>query len=33
VYVLQTEKTIDEKIWSALRDKRAMSDVAMWELK
>ena len=33
VYVLQTEKTIDEKIWAALHDKRALSDVAMWELK
>ena len=33
VYVLQTDKTIDEKIWAALHDKRAMSDVAMWELK
>jgi SNF2 family DNA or RNA helicase len=33
VYVLLTDKTIDEKIWMALRDKRAMSDVAMWELK
>ena len=33
VYVLQTGKTIDEKIWAALHDKRAMSDVAMWELK
>jgi SNF2 family DNA or RNA helicase len=33
VYVLQTDKTIDEKIWAALHDKRALSDVAMWELK
>jgi SNF2 family DNA or RNA helicase len=33
VYVLLTDKTIDEKIWTALRDKRAVSDVAMWELK
>ena len=33
VYVLLTNKTIDEKIWAALHDKRALSDIAMWELK
>jgi SNF2 family DNA or RNA helicase len=33
VYILLTQKTIDEKIWAALHDKRALSDVAMWELK
>lgn len=33
VYVLLTQKTIDEKIWAALHDKRALSDIAMWELK
>lgn len=33
VYILLTQKTIDEKIWGALRDKRALSDVAMQELK
>lgn len=33
VYVLMTEKTIDERIWAALHDKRAVSDVALEELK
>ena len=33
VYVLMTNKTVDEKIWAALHDKRALSDVAMEELK
>ena len=33
VYVLMAEKTIDEKIWAALHDKRAISDIAMEELK
>ena len=28
-----TEKTIDEKIWGALHDKRAISDIALEELK
>jgi hypothetical protein len=28
-----TEKTVDEKIWAALHDKRAVSDIAMAELK
>ena len=32
-YVLMTEKTVDERIWAALHDKRAISDVAMEELK
>lgn len=33
VYLLLAEKTIDEKIWAALHDKRAISDIAMEELK
>jgi SNF2 family DNA or RNA helicase len=33
VYILLTQKTIDEKIWAALHDKRSLSDVAMQELK
>ena len=33
VYVLMTNKTVDERIWAALHDKRALSDVAMEELK
>ncbi len=33
VYVLLAEKTIDEKIWAALHDKRAISDIAMEALK
>jgi SNF2 family DNA or RNA helicase len=32
-YVMLTNKTIDEKIWGALHDKRAVSDIAMEELK
>jgi SNF2 family DNA or RNA helicase len=32
-YVMLTNKTVDEKIWTALRDKRALSDIAMEELK
>jgi hypothetical protein len=28
-----TNKTVDEKIWAALHDKRAISDIAMEELK
>lgn len=32
-YVLMANKTIDEKIWAALHDKRAVSDIAMAELK
>lgn len=32
-YVLLTEQTVDERIWAALHDKRAISDVAMEELK
>ena len=32
-YVLMANKTVDEKIWAALHDKRAISDVAMDELK
>jgi len=32
-YVMLTNKTIDEKIWAALHDKRAISDNAMEELK
>lgn len=33
VYILMAEKTIDEKIWAALHDKRAVSDIAMEALK
>lgn len=32
-YVLLTNKTIDERIWAALADKRALSDIAIEELK
>lgn len=32
-YVLMTNKTVDEKIWAALRDKRDLSNIAMEELK
>ena len=32
-YLLLCNKTIDERIWSALRDKRAISDIALEELK
>lgn len=32
-YVLMTNKTVDERIWAALHDKRALSDIAMEELK
>jgi hypothetical protein len=28
-----TDKTIDERIWASLHDKRAVSDIAMEELK
>jgi hypothetical protein len=28
-----TEKSIDERIWAALHDKRAVSDLALEELK
>ena len=33
VYVMMTNKTVDEKIWGALHDKRAISDIAMEELR
>lgn len=33
VYVMLTNKTIDERIWAALADKRAISDIALEELK
>jgi SNF2 family DNA or RNA helicase len=33
VYLLLTEKTIDERIWTGLQDKRALSDIALEELK
>ena len=33
VYVMLTDKTIDERIWAALHDKRAVSDTAIEELK
>ncbi len=32
-YIMLTNKTIDEKIWAALHDKRALSDIAMESLK
>jgi SNF2 family DNA or RNA helicase len=32
-YILMTNKTVDERIWAALHDKRALSDIAMEELK
>ena len=32
-YILLTNKTIDEKIWAALADKKAISDIAIEELK
>ena len=32
-YVLLSNKTIDERIWAALYDKRAVSDIALDELK
>jgi hypothetical protein len=28
-----TNKTVDEKIWAALHDKRTLSDIAMEALK
>mgnify|MGYP002654412319 CR=1 FL=1 len=33
VYALMTEKTVDEKIWGALHDKRTVSDIALEALK
>ena len=33
VYILLTEKTIDERIWAALHEKRSISEVALEELK
>jgi SNF2 family DNA or RNA helicase len=33
VYVILTRDTIDERMWAALHDKRAMSDIALEELK
>jgi SNF2 family DNA or RNA helicase len=33
VYIMLTHKTIDEKIWGALHDKRALSDIALEALK
>ena len=32
-YVMLTNKTVDERIWAALHDKRSISDIAMDELK
>lgn len=32
-YVMLTNKTVDERIWAALHDKRAISDIAMEELR
>jgi len=31
--LLLTNKTIDLRIWEALKDKRALSDIALEELK
>jgi SNF2 family DNA or RNA helicase len=33
VYLMITDKTVDEKIWKALKDKRTLSDIAIEELK
>ena len=33
VYVLMTEKTVDEKIWAALHTKQAISEIALEALK
>jgi SNF2 family DNA or RNA helicase len=33
VYIMLTEKTVDEKIWGALHDKRTVSDIALEALK
>jgi SNF2 family DNA or RNA helicase len=33
VYILMAEKTVDERVWAALHDKRAISDIAMDELR
>ena len=33
VYVMLTDKTIDERIWGALHDKRSVSDLALEDLK
>ena len=32
-YILLTHKTVDEKIWGALHDKRTLSDIALEALK
>jgi len=32
-YILLTNKTIDEKVWASLADKRAISEIALEELK
>ncbi len=33
VYAMMTERTIDERIWTALSDKRGVSDAAIKELR
>jgi hypothetical protein len=33
VYVIMTEKTVDEKIWQALHTKQAISEIALEALK
>ena len=33
VYILMARDSIDEKIWGALHDRRAMSEVALESLK
>jgi SNF2 family DNA or RNA helicase len=32
-YIMIANQTVDEKIWAALHDKRALSDIAMESLK
>jgi len=32
-YVMMTEKTIDERIWASLHDKKALAEIAIEELK
>lgn len=33
VYILLTNKTVDERVWAGLHDKRAISEIALNELK
>jgi SNF2 family DNA or RNA helicase len=32
-YIIMTNKTVDERIWASLHDKKAISDIALDELK